>query len=233
MAKEKGQKLITSNRRARHDYTILDTYEAGIVLSGTEVKSLRTGRASLADAYADLHNGELRIHGIHIAEYENGTRTNHAPRRIRKLLLHRAELDKLAGKLTESGLTLVPLSMYFRDGWAKIELGLARGKREYDKRQTLAKRDADREIERALNRRAKGMRDLPQYGNARRESRRYASRARQFYRVADRFRSSSRYDRVMRAQDRSALEISSSLNRSALCKTENYIEGPIGFDSVR
>ena len=159
MAKEKGYKLVTSNRRARHDYAILDTYEAGIVLTGTEVKSLRTGRASLADAYADLHNGELRIHGIHIAEYDNGTWTNHAPRRVRKLLLHRVEIDKLAGKLTETGLTLVPLSLYFRDGWAKVELGLARGKKTYDKRQDLAKRDADREIERALNRRAKGIPD--------------------------------------------------------------------------
>ncbi|HZE41303.1 MAG TPA: SsrA-binding protein SmpB [Stackebrandtia sp.] len=157
MAKEKGTKPITSNRRVRHDYTILDTYEAGIVLTGTEVKSLRTGRASLADAYADLHNGELRIHGIHIAEYANGTWTNHAPRRVRKLLLHRAEIDKLTGKLTEAGLTLVPLSLYFKDGWAKVELGLARGKHTYDKRQDLAKRDADREIARAMGRRAKGM----------------------------------------------------------------------------
>ncbi|MFD0556029.1 SsrA-binding protein [Stackebrandtia endophytica] len=159
MARETGTKLITSNRRARHDYEILDTYEAGIVLTGTEVKSLRTGRASLADAYADLHNGELRIHGVHIAEYSHGTWTNHAPRRIRKLLLHRGEIDKLTGKLTESGLTLVPLSMYFKNGWAKIELGLARGKRTYDKRQAIAKRDADREIERAVQRRAKGFTD--------------------------------------------------------------------------
>jgi len=159
MARETGTKMITSNRRARHDYEILDTYEAGIVLTGTEVKSLRTGRASLADAYADLHNGELRIHGVHIAEYSHGTWTNHAPRRIRKLLLHRGEIDKLTGKLTESGLTLVPLSMYFKNGWAKIELGLARGKRTYDKRQAIAKRDSDREIERAVQRRAKGFTD--------------------------------------------------------------------------
>lgn len=159
MAREKGEKLITSNKRARHDYEILDTYEAGIVLTGTEVKSLRNGRASLADSYADLHNGELRIHGIHIAEYDHGSWTNHPPRRIRKLLLHRAELDKLAGKLTESGLTLVPLSLYFKNGWAKIELGLAKGKKVYDKRQAIAKREADREIERAVQRRAKGMRD--------------------------------------------------------------------------
>ncbi|GAA4904750.1 SsrA-binding protein [Stackebrandtia albiflava] len=159
MARETGHKLITSNRRARHDYEILETYEAGIVLTGTEVKSLRTGRASLADAYADLHNGEVRIHGIHIAEYSHGSWTNHSPRRIRKLLLHRAEIDKLTGKLTQSGLTLVPLSMYFKDGWAKLELGLARGKKTYDKRQSIAKRDADREIERAVQRRAKGLRD--------------------------------------------------------------------------
>src|SRR5690606_6015355 len=129
MVKEKGYKLIAGNRRARHDYTILDTYEAGLVLTGTEVKSLRVGRASLADAYADLHNGEVRLHGIHIAEYSHGTWTNHQPRRIRKLLLHKAEIAKLTGKLTESGLTLVPLSLYFRDGWAKVEIGLARGKK--------------------------------------------------------------------------------------------------------
>lgn len=159
MPREKGRKLITSNKRARHDYEILDTYEAGVVLTGTEVKSLRTGRASLADAYADLHNGELRIHGIHIAEYSHGSWTNHPPRRIRKLLLHRAEIDKLTGKLQESGLTLVPLSLYFKDGWAKVELGLARGKKNYDKRQALAKREADRDIERAVQRRAKGMKD--------------------------------------------------------------------------
>ncbi|CAM3335760.1 SsrA-binding protein SmpB [Stackebrandtia soli] len=159
MPKDRGQKLITSNRKARHDYEILDTYEAGLVLTGTEVKSLRTGRASLADAYADLNNGELRIHGIHIAEYSHGSWTNHSPRRIRKLLLHRAEIDKLSGKLTERGLTLIPLSLYFKDGWAKVEIGLARGKKTYDKRQTLAKRDADREVERAVQRRAKGLPD--------------------------------------------------------------------------
>ncbi len=159
MAREKGKHVVATNRRARHDYEIIDTYEAGIVLTGTEVKSLRGGRVSLTDAYADLYNNEVRIHGIHISEYSQGTWTNHPPRRIRKLLLHRGEIDKLSGKLTQQGLTLVPLSIYFKDGWAKLELGLAKGKRQYDKRQTLAKRDADREIERAVQRRAKGMRE--------------------------------------------------------------------------
>src|SRR5205814_6634774 len=157
MPREKGRKVIASNRKARHDYAILDTYEAGMALTGTEVKSLRAGRASLVDAFGQESNGEIFLHGMHIPEYAQGTWTNHEPRRTRKLLLHRLEVVRLIGKLRESGLTLVPLSLYFADGWAKVELGLARGKRSYDKRQDLAQRDANREINRAMGRRAKGM----------------------------------------------------------------------------
>jgi SsrA-binding protein len=156
VARDKGRKLVASNRKARHDYTILDTYEAGLALTGTEVKALRAGRASLVDAFAQESGGELYLHGLHIPQYAMGTWTNHEPRRVRKLLLHRTEIDKLIGKLRESGLTLVPLSLYFADGWAKVELALARGKRSYDKRQDLARRDADREIQRTVGRRVKG-----------------------------------------------------------------------------
>jgi SsrA-binding protein len=157
MPREKGRKLVVSNRKARHDYTILDTYEAGIALMGTEVKSLRAGRASLVDAFGHESNGELFLHGLHIPEYAHGTWTNHEPRRTRKLLLHRNELAKLIMKSREGGLTIVPLSLYFSDGWAKVEIGLARGKKSYDKRQDMAKRDSDREISRAMGRRSKGM----------------------------------------------------------------------------
>ncbi|WP_025272219.1 SsrA-binding protein SmpB [Haloglycomyces albus] len=150
-----GRSVITTNRKARYDYDILDTYEAGLVLSGTEVKALRQGRGNLNDAFGEIHNGEARIHNLHIQEYDYGTWTNHPPRRIRKLLLHRSEIDKLQPKLAEVGLTLIPLSLYFNDGWAKVELGLARGRKRHDKRQALAKREADREIERALGRAAK------------------------------------------------------------------------------
>ncbi|HET6215019.1 MAG TPA: SsrA-binding protein SmpB [Micromonosporaceae bacterium] len=159
MPREKGRKVVASNRKARHNYAILDTYEAGISLTGTEVKSLRAGRASLVDAFAQVKNGEIYLYGMHIPEYAQGTWTNHEPRRARKLLLKRMEIDRLMGKVQESGLTLVPLAVYFSDGWAKIEIGLARGKRSYDKRQDLAKRDADREITRAMGRRSKGMAD--------------------------------------------------------------------------
>lgn len=155
--RETGRKLIASNRKARHDYTILDSYEAGIALTGTEVKSLRMGRASLVDAFGDVSNGEIYLHNLHIAEYAQGTWNNHAPRRTRKLLLKKQEIIKLIGKVSEAGLALVPLSLYFSDGWAKVEIALARGKKSYDKRQDLAKRDADREISRAMGRRAKGM----------------------------------------------------------------------------
>jgi len=137
--------VVASNRKARHDYSILDTVEAGMQLTGTEVKSLRLGRASLVDAFAQERNGELFLYAMHIPEYTQGTWTNHEPRRTRKLLLNRLELNRLIGKTREAGLTLVPLSIYFKDGWAKVELGLARGKRDYDKRQDLAKRDANRD----------------------------------------------------------------------------------------
>ena len=157
MPREKGRKLIASNRKARHDYSILDVFEAGISLTGTEVKSLRAGRASLVDAFAQEKDGEIFLYGMHVPEYAQGTWTNHEPRRTRKLLLTRQEIARLIGKLKESGLTLVPLSMYFSDGWAKVELALARGKKDYDKRQDLAKRDANREIARVSGRRAKGM----------------------------------------------------------------------------
>ena len=159
MPKERGQKVIVSNRKARHDYAILDTYECGLVLVGTEVKSLREGKASLADAFATVDDGEVWLRNVHIPEYTQGTWTNHMPRRTRKLLLHRREIEKLIGKTKESGLSLVPLSMYFKDGKVKVELALAKGKKSWDKRQTLAKRDADRETTRAIGRWAKGRRD--------------------------------------------------------------------------
>src|SRR4030095_1686958 len=148
---------VASNRKARHDYTIVDTYECGIRLLGTEVKSLRAGRASLVDSFAQEKDGEIFLYGLHIPEYAMGTWTNHEPRRTRKLLLHQDEISRLIGKTRESGLTLVPLSLYFSDGWAKVELGLARGKRSYDKSQDLARRDANRKISRVVGRRAKGM----------------------------------------------------------------------------
>ena len=154
--KEQGRKIIAQNRRARHNYTILDTYEAGVALVGTEVKSLRLGRASLVDAYATIDDGEVWLRGLHIPEYTQGSWTNHEPRRTRKLLLHREEIERLIGKTREGGLTLVPLSLYFADGKVKCELALARGKRDYDKRTDLATRDANREIARAYGRAAKG-----------------------------------------------------------------------------
>jgi SsrA-binding protein len=153
VARENGQHVIARNRRARHDYFIEDTFEAGIALTGTEVKSLRAGRASLADGFVQVSDGEAWLHNVHIPEYTQGTWTNHTPRRIRKLLLHRKEIDKISAQIAEQGLTLVPLSMYFKDGKVKVELGLGRGKRTYDKRHDLARRDAAREVERALRRR--------------------------------------------------------------------------------
>jgi SsrA-binding protein len=153
VAAEQGKKIIASNRRARHEYTFEDTVEAGLVLTGTEVKSLRAGRATLTDGYGQITDSEAWLHGVHIPQYTQGTWTNHEPRRTRKLLLHRREIDRLASSIKERGLTLVPLSLYFRDGKVKIELGLGRGKRTYDKRRDLAKRDAAREVERELRRR--------------------------------------------------------------------------------
>jgi SsrA-binding protein len=154
--KEKGRKVIAQNRRARHDYAVLDTYEAGVALMGTEVKSLRLGRASLADAFATVDDGEVWLRGLHIPEYTQGSWTNHEPRRTRKLLLHRGEIERLIGKIREGGLTLVPLSLYFNDGKVKLELALAKGKKTFDKRQDLAKRDANRDMQRAMGRAIKG-----------------------------------------------------------------------------
>ena len=153
MAAEQGVKVIARNRRARHDYHIEDVYEAGLVLTGTEVKSLRAGRASLADGFAQVSDHEAWLLNVHIPVYTEGTWTNHEPRRPRKLLMHRKEIDKLASATAERGLTLVPLSLYFKDGKAKVELAVARGKRTYDKRHDLAERDAARDVDRALRRR--------------------------------------------------------------------------------
>jgi SsrA-binding protein len=151
MVKEQGRKLIAQNKKARHDYTIEDTYEAGMVLTGTEVKALRAGRASLVDGFAELRQGEAWLLNVHIPEYTQGTWTNHAPRRPRKLLLHRLEIDKLFGQTRDKGMTVVPLSLYFKDGRAKVELALARGKRDYDKRQALMEKQSKREADRAMS----------------------------------------------------------------------------------
>ena len=156
MVKQQGHKLVAQNKKARHDYLIEDTFEAGMVLQGTEVKSLRAGRASLVDGFCDIEDHEVWLHGVHIPEYTQGTWTNHTPRRTRKLLLHRREIEKLIGKTKESGLSLVPLSMYFKDGKVKVEIALAQGKKAYDKRQALAKRDAQRDISKAMGRALKG-----------------------------------------------------------------------------
>ena len=157
VASKRQSSVIARNRRARHDYHLEDTVEGGLVLTGTEVKSLRAGRASLTDGFAQIQDGEVWLHGVHIPEYTQGTWTNHEPRRPRKVLLHRKEIDRFASKVAERGLTIVPLELYFKDGRVKVELALARGKRSYDKRQDLARRDADREIRRAMGRRAKGI----------------------------------------------------------------------------
>ena len=152
-----GRRVIATNRKARHHYAVQDIFEAGVVLTGTEVKSLREGLASLADAFATVDDGEIWLRNLHIAEYHHGSWTNHAPRRNRKLLLHRSQIDTLIGKIRDGNLTLVPLSLYFSEGKVKVELALARGKQEHDKRQDLAKRDAQREVIRELGRRNKGM----------------------------------------------------------------------------
>ena len=146
-------RVVATNRKARHDYHILETIEAGIVLLGPEVKSLRAGRVSLSDAYARMQEGEAYLLNLHISPYDPATRFNADPRRRRKLLLHRREIRRLTGKTEERGLTLVALRIYFRRGVAKVELALARGKRQYDKRQSLARKDARREVERARSRR--------------------------------------------------------------------------------
>ncbi len=156
MVKEVGRKLIAQNKKARHDYFIEDLYECGLVLTGTEVKSLRAGRASLIDGFAMVIDGELWLSGVHIPEYTEGTWTNHTPRRDRKLLLHKKEITKLIGKTKESGLTLIPISLYFKDGKAKVELGLAKGKKAHDKRASLMEREAGREIAREMSRNLSG-----------------------------------------------------------------------------
>ncbi|MEV0698574.1 SsrA-binding protein SmpB [Saccharopolyspora sp. NPDC050389] len=158
MVKERGRKVIAQNRKARHDWAVLDTYESGIVLTGTEVKSLRQGKAQLVDGFATVDDGEVWLRNVHIPEYTEGTWTNHEPRRSRKLLLHKHEIIRLIGKIKESGLSLIPMTLYFSDGKAKVELALARGKKAHDKRQDLAKRDADREMQKAIGRARKGMR---------------------------------------------------------------------------
>ncbi|MBC7551230.1 MAG: SsrA-binding protein SmpB [Cellulomonas sp.] len=150
MAKEQGRKLVASNRKARHDYFIEDVFEAGLVLMGTEVKALRAGRASLVDGYCTIERGEAWLEGVHIPEYTQGTWTNHAPRRKRKLLMHRSEIDRLSDKTQEKGHTIVPLGLYFVDGRAKVEIALARGKKEYDKRHTLREQQDTREAQRAI-----------------------------------------------------------------------------------
>jgi SsrA-binding protein len=152
------RKVVAQNKKARHDYAIEDVFEAGLVLRGTEVKSLRQGRASLTDAFATVDDGEVWLRGAHIPEYTEGTWTNHEPRRPRKLLLHKGEILRLIGKTRESGLALVPLQLYFTNGVAKVEIALGRGRKAHDKRQALAERDAQREMRNALGRRAKGRR---------------------------------------------------------------------------
>ena len=154
--KEVGKKLIAQNKKARHDYLIEDVYECGMVLVGTEVKSLRAGRASLIDGYATIENGEVWLHGVHIPEYTEGTWTNHEPRRKRKLLLNKAEISKLIGKTKEGGATMVPLSLYFKDGKAKVEIALARGRKQHDKRAALMERQVGRETSRELSRERSG-----------------------------------------------------------------------------
>lgn len=157
MAKEQGKKLIAQNRKARHDYAIEDVFEAGLVLVGTEVKSLRAGRASLIDGFAMVENGEIWLRGVNIPMYDEGSWTNHSPLRARKLLLNRNEISKISNKMKESGLTLIPLSLYFSDGKAKVEIGIAKGRKNYDKRQAIAKKDAKRETAKAVGRRNKGI----------------------------------------------------------------------------
>ena len=156
MPRETGRKVIAQNRKARHDYSIEDVFEAGMVLTGTEVKSLREGRATLTDGYAIVEDGEMWLRGVHIPVYDLGTWNNHEPRRPRKLLLRREEIRRITNKTKESGLTLIPLAMYFKDGYAKIEIALARGRKSYDKRHAIAERESKRETDRDTGRRSKG-----------------------------------------------------------------------------
>ncbi|CAM3468949.1 SsrA-binding protein SmpB [Mycobacterium colombiense] len=152
-----SKQVIATNRKARHNYSIIELFEAGVSLQGTEVKSLRQGQASLADAFATIDDGEVWLRNLYIPEYRHGSWTNHEPRRNRKLLLHRQQIDRLVGKIRDGNLALMPLSLYFSEGKVKVELALARGKRAYDKRQDMAQRDAQREVVREMGRRAKGM----------------------------------------------------------------------------
>lgn len=156
MPRESGRKAVATNRKAFHDYHVLDTYEAGMSLMGTEVKSLREGRASLVDGFATFYNDELYLENVYIPEYLNGSWTNHAARRRRKLLLHREELNKISHKIRESGFTIVPLQLYFLDGRAKVEIAVARGKKDYDKRQALREKQDTREALRAMRARNRG-----------------------------------------------------------------------------
>lgn len=158
MVKEQGTKVVAQNKKARHDYHIETTYEAGMVLVGTEVKSLRMGRASLVDGFVEIDGGEVWLHNVHIPEYSQGNWTNHSAKRKRKLLLNRGEIDKIERRVNEKGFTVVPLSLYFKDGRAKVEIALAKGKKAWDKRNTIAERTANREKEIEIGRRLKGMR---------------------------------------------------------------------------
>ncbi|WP_301200077.1 SsrA-binding protein SmpB [Corynebacterium stationis] len=152
-----GTQTLATNRRARHDYKILEEFECGIVLLGTEIKSLREGKISLTDAFATVDNGEVFLRNLHIPEYSMGSWTNHSPKRTRKLLLHRREIDKIMGQVRDGNKTLSPLKVYLRNGYAKLELGLAQGKQDYDKREDIKRRDQDRDITRELGRRIKGI----------------------------------------------------------------------------
>jgi SsrA-binding protein len=154
MARHEG-KLVAQNRKARHDYSVEETFEAGIVLQGTEIKSIRAGRVNLKDSFARVQNGELFLHNMHISPYEQGNRYNHEPLRTRKLLLHKKEINKLLGATKEQGYSIVPLKLYLKDGFAKILIGLAKGKKNYDKREDLKKKTAKREIEKAFRERQK------------------------------------------------------------------------------
>jgi SsrA-binding protein len=154
--REKGKKLIAQNKKARHDYALSDFIEAGLELVGTEVKSLRAGRASLTDGFAQIRDGQVWLHNVHIPEYDPGTWTNHEPRRVRKLLMHKAEINKLSKLIKEQGITLVPISIYFKDGYAKVEIAVAKGKKAHDKREAIKERMAKREAETAVGRRNKG-----------------------------------------------------------------------------
>ena len=156
MVKESGRKLIAQNRKARHDFHIEDTFEAGLVLTGTEVKSLRAGQASLVDGFVEVANGEAWLLQVHIPEYTQGTWTNHETRRRRKLLLNRHEIDKIEQRVQTKGLTIIALALYFKDGRAKVEIALARGKKQHDKRHAIAEREAKAEAQREIGRRLKG-----------------------------------------------------------------------------